>query len=198
MLERESDFYCMKDDFLIDKKTGKQVTMEDLTSLSRPPSPEEMQRYYYVDDHTYDTLYIDGYQDCRSNRAMLSILSNSIKVQIVWQTAEWLEPHEVASFEVPYTSLEVVNVIHEREITALRTFLIGPLFAALFKKEDLFLNLGFRDEANLLQVPCFKIARGEIWNCYETIVRRLRKNKGLSEAEVLHKDYPGDNQTDAA
>jgi hypothetical protein len=37
---------------------------------------------------------------------------------------------------------------------------LGPVLAALYKKETMTLNVGFRDETGLLQTPCFKIADG--------------------------------------
>jgi hypothetical protein len=63
-----------------------------------------------------------------------------------------------------------VNVTQEREITALRTFFVGPFWASLFKKENKFLNIGFRDESGLLQVLCFKMAGERVWDCYELVI----------------------------
>ena len=180
-LDKEK-WYCFRDDL---------VYLSDSEKWSdEPPESEEQknERYYYNQDHVYDAVYVDGYQDCQTNSAKISILPHSVEVHIIYQPRMEDEPREIASLKIPYSSLEIVNITQEREITALRTFLVGPVFASLFKKENKFLNLGFRDENGLLQNPCFKIARGEIWNCYELIAKRLRRTKGLPETDVLHSD----------
>jgi hypothetical protein len=174
--EIDQRWYCFKDDLLYSALEGKWS--------DEPPSSEaEKNEYYYRKEHAYEAIYVDGYQDCQTSSAKITILSDGILLQITNRNDQ---PREVASIKIPYPSLEVVNVTEEREITALRTFIAGPLLAALFKKENKFLNLGFRDENGLLQNPCFKIARGEIWNCYELILKRLRRRKGLPEIGVLY------------
>jgi hypothetical protein len=159
--------------------------------IGKTTEPQEKE-----EDESYDALYIGGYKDVKSSSALLSVSSNSVKVQITKQQRELMGPGLKGSyrkltvsaknlFEVPYASLEIVNITNEREITALRTFLIGPLFAALFKKENMLLNLGFRDEeTGLLQTPYFKIAHGDIWKCYTTINKRLRRASGLQDTNA--------------
>jgi len=144
-------------------------------------------------EHAYDALYIGGYRDVKSSSAVFSLLSNSVRVQLIKQEGHLTGPglkgswrKETVSakelFEVPYTSLEIVNVTKEREVTALRTFFIGPVLAALFKKENMLLNLGFHDaETGLLETPYFKIAHGNIWDCYNAITKKLALAKRSKE-----------------
>jgi hypothetical protein len=181
--DEQGRWYCYKDNELWRDK--EQKWNEPKRAWDEEQTEEE---------HAYDALYIDGYKDIKSDLILLSVLSNSIKVQ-TGKKETLAEPTYLGGvrgkvitvpvktlFEVPYTSLEVVNITHEREITALRTFLIGPLFAAYFKQENMFLNIGFRDETGLLQTPCFKIGHGDLEKCYNTIVRRLKRAKGIQDA----------------
>jgi hypothetical protein len=164
--ENQQKWYCHKDDQIWFNKE------------------QRWQGKFYTDEFSYEAFYVDGYRNVASNTASLSLLRNFIKVEV--RDSALLEPTAtapLAAFEIPYLSLEMVNVTHEREITALRTALVGSVFAALFKKEDQFLNIGFRDENGLLQISCFKIARGQIPNCYENIIRKLRRAKGLPDIE---------------
>lgn len=79
--------------------------------------------------------------------------------------------------ECPYASIEVLNISQDREITALRIFLIGPVFAAWFKKKTLVLTIGVRENDGLLQLPSFEMETSVIDSCYEKLYDRIQKAK---------------------
>src|SRR5208337_5390014 len=80
--------------------------------------------------------------------------------------------------EIKYASIESLNILLQREITALRTFLVGPMFAAWLKKETKTLAIGFRDELKLIQTPKFVLQDDvELARCYNSIMKQIRKNR---------------------
>src|SRR5208337_527105 len=80
--------------------------------------------------------------------------------------------------EIKYPSIESLNILLQREITALRTFLVGPFFAAWLKKETKTLAIGFRDELKLIQTPTFVLQdNDELARCYNLIMEQIRKGK---------------------
>lgn len=120
---------------------------------------------------TYDALYYGGYGSVRNLASTIVLLADCIYVDILNEL----------SAEVPYGSIEVLHMHPEREITALRTYAIGPVLAAAFKKETHLLTIGFRDKLGILQIPSFKIAEndkyGGLDRCYTAIVEQIRKTK---------------------
>lgn len=126
------------------------------------------------DTGSYSAVYIDGYGDARPSEACIELRAASFHI-----TLGDLERH----LEFPYTRIEVLNVSQEREITALRTFLIGPVLAAAFKKGTLLPTIGFRDDKGLLQLPMFRIDRDTVYKCYATIAQKIPKRRFVGFGE---------------
>ena len=190
MLERENDWYCLKDDVILQKEIKSSAAMQtpscNVCGRGMTLQDEANQRWYcYRDDvtlyakegrwvglhtaadtGTYSAFYVDGYADLRSGYATIELLDDSLRVTLT-------DPER--RLEFPYSRVEVLNVNHEREITALRTFLIGPVLAAAFKKGTLLLTLGFRDGMGLLQLPTFRMGKDAVYACYATIMQKMRK-----------------------
>jgi len=121
----------------------------------------------------YDAVYIDGFIDMNMDTATISVLSDSIQI--------FFENHHY-EMSLPYGAIELLTLTQEREITALRTFLIGPLLAAAFKKRTRVITIGWRDELGLLHLPSFKMAEDEyVGDCYTTIWKRLKELKEKKE-----------------
>ena len=189
MLERENDWYCMKDDVILQKEIKLSAALQTpsckVCGRAMALQDEANQRWYcYRDDvtlyskeerwvglptaadtGTYPAFYVDGYADARSGYATIQLLQDSLLVMLT-------DPER--RLEFPYAHVEVLSISHEREITALRTFLIGPILAAAFKKGTLLLTVGFRDEIGLLQLPMFRMGKDTLYQCYATIIQKLR------------------------
>jgi len=116
----------------------------------------------------FPTIYLEGLGDVQSSGGLLFITEPSLN--IVFDSG--------TEVEIKYASIESLNLLLQREITALRTFLIGPTFAAWLKKETKTLAIGFRDELKLIQTPIFVLKdNGELTRCYNLIMEQIRKNK---------------------
>jgi len=133
-------------------------------------------------------LYVDGYRNLTGKLAMISLAEQSIKINFFEPPTDSYDALRPISFKVsraislnqlefPYSSIEVLNIGMEREITALRTFLIGPVFAAWFKKKTLTLTIGVREKDRLLQLLSFKMETSTINDCYDRVYERLQKAK---------------------
>lgn len=115
----------------------------------------------------YDAVYIDGFVDMGMDTATISVLSDLVHI--------FFENHHY-ELSLPYSAIDLLTLTQEREITALRTFLIGPLLAAAFKKRTRVITIGWRDELGLLHLPSFKMAEDEyVGDCYATIWKRLKE-----------------------
>jgi hypothetical protein len=140
-------------------------------NCGRRYSPEEVQAIARGELVPFFTaLYIDGYEDVWSGEATISLGEKEIAI-LVGQTGNQ------TAFKVAYDRIESLNVLQEREITALRTFLIGPTFAAWFKKKTRTLTIGFRDQLGLMQIPSFKMANSDISSCYKRILEQVEKSR---------------------
>jgi hypothetical protein len=199
--EAEQRWYCHKDDITFhvkgDEWRGLSVEEEDRLGVPQKRTAKEVaaaekaELFLYRDTHEYDAIYVDGYRDLlHANPVKLILLPEGVRIELGEMKGEgfgnnysekWVATD---SFDFAYTTVEAVNVVREREITALRTFLIGPVLAAAFKKENRILNVGFRDKLGLLQMPSFKIAREGVQECYEIIVKRMLKSKELSDKQI--------------
>lgn len=122
----------------------------------------------------YDAFYVDGYRNLTAKLATISLSEQSIKINLSDPSADSSNALEL---EFPYPSIEVLNITQEREITALRTWLIGPVFAAWFKKKTLTLTIGVREKDGLLELPSFKMETGIINGCYDNLYERIQKAK---------------------
>ncbi len=165
MQERDRDYYCLKDDLLVDKKTGSEVSWIDRYSPLQYLSEERRATVIKY----FEALYIDGYANLETNThiAVVYVFDHTLHIVIVRQDGP-------IHLNVPYESIKLLNVTEEREITALRTWLVGPMFAALFKQESKLLNIGFTGELGLLEIPSFKMTKTDIDTCYRLISEKIR------------------------
>lgn len=173
MLERQEDFYCMKDDILIDKKTGTEKAGISVREPGLDLLPSDLQSKVVK---SFYCLYVDGYEDIEASEAVIYIFDEFVRVSTYFDL-EFAQGRVPFELDLPYKSIQLLNVSLEREITALRTWLIGPVLGALFKKETLMLNIGFNDERGLLQIPSFKMEKNEVHDCYRLINERMAKAK---------------------
>lgn len=153
--EEEQRWYCLKDDQVWLGKEQRWLK-----------SKQEM--------GVYDAFYVDGYRNLTSKLATISLSEQSIKINFSDPSPDSSNALEL---EFPYPSIEVLNITQEREITALRTWLIGPVFAAWFKKKTLTLTIGVREKDGLLQLPSFKMETSIINSCYDNLYERIQKAK---------------------
>jgi hypothetical protein len=117
---------------------------------------------------SFPAIYLEGLGDIRSWGGFLFISEPSFNIIL----------DSGREIEIEYASIESLNILLQREITALRTFLIGPMFAAWLKKETKTLSIGFRDELNLIQTPKFVLQDNvELTRCYNLIMEQIRKNR---------------------
>jgi len=115
---------------------------------------------------SFPAIYLEGLGDVRSWGAFLFISEPSLNIIL----------DSGREIEIEYTSIESLNILLQREITALRTFLIGPTFAAWLKKETKTLSIGFRDELKLIQTPKFVLQdNDELTRCYNLIMEQIQK-----------------------
>jgi len=161
----------MKDDVLVDKMTGNQITSEDIFLEGHPGLKRLSQELRRKLVKHFEALYIDGYAYLEVNEAYLSIFEDFLTVSI-----GVTEP--AFDFNIKYDKIKVLQVTQEREITALRSYLLGPALAALFKKRTLILNIGFEDSLGLLENPSFKMAKPDLDECYKQIIERIARAKG--------------------
>ena len=124
-------------------------------------------------DSVFDAIYIDGYRNLASTLAKITLLDEMIQITLYDPSVE----SKIQTLQFSYSSIELLNIAQEREITALRTFLVGPLFAAWLKKKTLILMIGIRKQDGLLQIPSFKIEASVINACYEKLRDRIEKAK---------------------
>jgi len=113
----------------------------------------------------YRALYIDGYGNAGISTAIVYLFTDGIRLQF-----------DKKQINLSYDAIEVLTVTAEREITALRTFVLGAVLAAAFKKETKVLVIGFRDKFGLLQLPSFKMGKLGIEDCYNKILTRRTPN----------------------
>ncbi|MGO9643624.1 MAG: hypothetical protein ACLPY5_02620 [Candidatus Bathyarchaeia archaeon] len=115
---------------------------------------------------SFPAIYLEGLGDIQSSSGFLFISKPSLN--IIFDSGRELE--------IKYASIESLNILLQREITALRTFLVGPMFAAWLKKETKTFAIGFRDELKLIQTPKFVLQDdGELTRCYNLIMEQIRK-----------------------
>lgn len=101
----EERWYCYRDDELfLGKENGWQEKGTPLQFLT-----EEEQREVIG---YFQALYIDGYRNLDTDSALVYVFDDHFRVVIGW-------PEPRAQFNIPYDSVRVFNVTHEREITAL-------------------------------------------------------------------------------
>jgi hypothetical protein len=117
---------------------------------------------------SYEALYVDGYKHLPPSNSVVLILKEEIQL-LIGETAKRVR------IKVGYKSIELLNILQEREITAMRTFLVGPVLAAWLKKKARMLAVGFRDELGLFQIPTFKMDESDISKCYDTIIENVRQ-----------------------
>ena len=160
--EENQRWYCYKDD---------QVWLEKEQRWKEPDVGIPWQR---ANIGVYDAFYVDGYRNLTSKLATISLSERSIKISFSDTPSDSSKAIEL---EFPYSSIEVLNIAQEREITALRTWLIGPVFAAWFKKTTLTLTVGIRERDGLLQLPSFKMETSIINHCYDKLYERIQKAK---------------------
>jgi hypothetical protein len=126
----------------------------------------------------YQAIYLDGYRDLQPSPSTISLREKNFEFLIG-------EAENRVAIERGYDAIQSLNLLQEREITALRTFLMGPTFAALLKKNTRTLTIGFRDELGLMQTLAFKMTEEDLEACYEKMMNRIRKLKGLPEEHVM-------------
>ena len=163
-LEESKTWYCLACDRKFAPSTEDPSKLEEVFEKYpirnlRPDQEEKLVKQYEI-------LYIDGLKDMWGSSGTLSILPDSILIFL---------DHYRFEQAIPYNAIEVLNVLQERDITALRTFLLGPVLAAAFKKKSRIITIGFRDELGLLQLPSFKTTSDlAIEDCYKSIVTLLK------------------------
>ena len=81
---------------------------------------------------SFVAIYIDDLGNTESCRGFLFLLEPSLNIIL----------DGGRELEVKYTSVESLNILQQREITALRVFLVGPMWAAWLKKETKTLAIG--------------------------------------------------------
>jgi len=176
-------WYCYKDDqvWLVgekrwlhavetgDMREGDPVTCEGCKLVySYPAAAFASRRMGENVIASFGAIYIEGLGDVQSCGGFLFILEPSLNIIL----------DSGRELEIKYASIESLNILLQREITALRTFLVGPLFAAWLKKETKTLAIGFRDELKLIQTPTFKLEDNvELTRCYNLITEQIRKSK---------------------
>ena len=171
-LEETKVWYCGHCDKMFlpsDEDPSKLKEVEPKWRQARNLTAEQKQRLI----KQYDAVYIDGFVDMTMDTATISVLSDLLHI--------FFDNHHY-ELSLPYSTIELLTLTQEREITALRTFLIGPLFAAAFKKRTRLITIGWRDELGLLHLPSFKMAEDEyVGDCYTTIWKRLKELKEKKE-----------------
>jgi len=172
-LEESKAWYCLScDKKFVPSEDRSKLREIEVTKQVRNLTPDQEQKLV----KQYEAVYIDGFLDMGMDTVTISVLTDSVSI--------FFDNYHY-EMNLPYVSIELLNVAHEREITALRTFLIGPLFAAAFKKTTRILTIGWRDELNLLHLPSFKMAEdNDVYLCYATIYRRLKQIRGPSGRSI--------------
>jgi hypothetical protein len=174
--EAEQRWYCYKDGevwFGKEQKWrmyGDQINPAFLDRLER----EEHQKVL----RTFAVLYIDGWANIRATQAHIYLLTNEVHI-VCYPSGSipiYGDPTNIQT-DIPYERIELLNVTQEREITALRTWLVGPVLSAWLKKKTMILTIGFRNEFGLLEVPSFKVSDDEIDDCYRSISDRIHEVK---------------------
>ena len=143
--------------------------------------------------NVYDAFYVDGYRNLTSTPATISLSKEGIEITFsnIRSITKAHEASEAFKLEIPYASIEVLNITQEREITALRTLLftgmdrylgtksglMGSVLAAWNKKKTLNLTIGVREKDGLLQLPSFKMETSIIDGCYEKLYERVQKSR---------------------
>jgi hypothetical protein len=173
-------WYCYKDDQIWLAVEKRWVEKEDSIRGFNRLSKELRQNLLKY----FSTLYIDGYANFEVGEAFIYIFENYLRVSIG-------APKPTVEFNLKYDAIKSLLVTQEREITSLRTFLLGAVLAASFKKTTLILNMSFTDSLGLLQSPSFKLAKDDLDECYQLIIERIAKAKGagLRIADEQTKHY---------
>jgi len=123
---------------------------------------------------SFDALYIDGQGSILSATSTIFVLDTHAHIVLG-------ESNNIVQFEIPYADIQSLNILQEREITALRTFLVGPVLAAWLKKKTQVLAVGYRDSLGLLQTPTFKVENSEIKKCYDAIMAQVARQRSNVE-----------------
>lgn len=147
-------WYCYKDDEAFFAKEQIWGVRDAVIEALPPDLASKLVRYYKA-------LYIDGYANAGTSTGIVYLFSDKIQLRF-----------DKLQVDLSYDSIEVLAVMAEREITALRTFVIGPVLAAAFKQQTKVLMIGLRDKLGLLQLPSFKMHELEIEDCYNKILAR--------------------------
>jgi len=124
---------------------------------------------YRSEPSSFEVVYVDGFANREMSGGVIALTDSSLNI---------LFENPQTELKISYTSIESLSVNLEREITALRTFLVGPTFAAWLKKETKTLAIGFRDELKLIQTPRFVLYDNDhLARCYNSIMKQIRKNR---------------------
>jgi DNA-directed RNA polymerase subunit RPC12/RpoP len=144
---------------------GHRYSFAHLTALS-----EDQRKEVYA---LFDALYIDGYGTLETRSASIYVFEDRL---LTLFRRVGFEADDIR-VTVNFDSIESLSVLQEREVTALRTFLVGPVLAAWLKKKTRILAIGFRDELGLIQTPNFKMVDLDVEQCYNAILDQLKKSK---------------------
>jgi hypothetical protein len=128
----------------------------------------------------FPAIYIDGYGNLSSDAAKMLLTEDEIYLFIgaIETPDEWaIRGGKLAIVEIGYDAIRSLTTLEQREITALRTFLIGPLLAAWLKKKTRCIAIGFQDELGLIQTPTLAMDETDINRTYEIILRLVRKKR---------------------
>ena|SRR5208282_2380743 len=152
LMDKESQrWYCYEDD---------EVWLGNETVLAAK---------YRSEPSSFEVVYVDGFANREMSGGVIALTDSSLNI---------LFENPQTELKISYTSIESLSVNLEREITALRTFLVGPTFAAWLKKETKTLAIGFRDELKLIQTPRFVLYDNDhLARCYNSIMKQIRKNR---------------------
>jgi hypothetical protein len=170
MQEMQTDWYCLNDDILLDKRSEKQwnPTTPMAERLGLGLLPLEIRGKTMK---AYNVIYVDGYGNVGAAQGYIHLLPEAVHIVV------GDKPETCFQFDVSYGSIQVFNITLEREISALRTWLVGPVLAAWWKKKTRSLTIGFQNELGVIEMPMFKMTDYDINDCYQTIVGRIRDAK---------------------
>jgi len=168
LMDKESQrWYCFNDDQVWlgnEKRWGREVSQTKLSAMAAK---------YGGNVSSFEAVYIDGFANLEMGGALIALTESSLNI--------FLENTQT-ELEIRYDSIESLNVNLDREITASRTFVLGPVLAAYFKQETKVLTIGFKDELGLIQTPIFKLkSKEELTKCYNSIREQIRKRKMVTK-----------------
>ena len=86
---------------------------------------------------------------------------------------------DLIPMKIPIDKIEDAKIVTEKEISALRVFLIGPVLGTLFKKTNKAFEIDFRDSHGILQHPIFQFKDLDDFGIedLETVLYYYRKGK---------------------